>query len=274
MDKLISVIIPTFNRKNLTDEAIESVVSSFPQLIEIIVIDDCGSIPYTYEANSNKSGINTQVIRLPNNEGAGMARKAGVAISQGEYIAFLDSDDRYDAFWLDHVIAMLKSSEKNNRRLMISGIVNGGRPVGKFVRKFLSKMPSSMHLMMSRVVAMIFNPFYTPSIVAHKSLCEFKDSLRYCEDYYSTATSLFRANILLLPNTISCHLGRPPNSQGGLSSAGSKMHQGEIEVRRSMLAMKNIPIAYKTLIPIGILYQLSRVFIKKSAKILVENFKQ
>lgn len=262
MDRLVTVVIPTFNRKELTDAAIASVVSAHPELIEVIVVDDCGSVSYAYEAAVNASGIAVQVIRLPINEGAGMARKAGVKNARGRYIAFLDSDDRYDAGWLDYVISELQADVQQNCRVVISGIVKGERSVGAFVRKVLAAMPALMQLKMSRVVAMMFNPFYTPSIIAHKGLCEFKDGLRYCEDYYSTVTSLFHADELLLPNVVACHLGRAPNSEGGLSSAGMKMYRGEMEVRRSLLAMTYIPVSYKILVPLGMLYQVTRATLK------------
>lgn len=274
MGKLVSVVIPTFNRKELTDGAIESVVSAFPKLIEIIVVDDCGTIPYTYGEAVNASGIAVQVIRLPINGGAGVARKAGVEMAKGIYIAFLDSDDRYDAAWLDYVVAKLQAVSAQNRCLMLSGIVNGERPVGAFVRKALAAMPRLVQFTMSRMVATMFNPFYIQSIVAHKDLCEFKDGLRYCEDYYLTVSSLFRAEGLWLPNVVACHLGRSPNSEGGLSSAGKKMYWGEMEVRRSMLVTRYIPVPYKILVPFGMLYQVARAALKGSLSFVSFFFKR
>jgi len=274
MDRLVTVVIPTFNRKALTDGAIESVVSAHPKLIEVIVVDDCGSVPYAYDAAVNASGVAVQVIRLPSNGGPGMARKAGVEVAKGSYIAFLDSDDRYDGGWLDYAIAALQAVSAQNRCLVISGIVNGERPVGAFVRKALAALPTLMQLTMSRAVATIFNPFYTPSIVVHKDLCHFKDGLRYCEDYYSTVTSLFRADELLLLNVAACHLGRTPNSEGGLSSSGKKMYRGEMEVRRSMLAMTCIPIPYKILVFFGMLYQVTRSALKSSLSFVSLLFKR
>lgn len=263
MVRLISVVIPTFNRKELTDQAIESVVSTFPELLEIVVVDDCGSTPYFYNAAANASGVPVQVFRLTVNGGAGMARKAGVERTCGEFIAFLDSDDRYDAGWMDFVISEIQALEASNRRLLISGKVNGERPAGALVRKNLATMPTQLRLAMSRVVAMFFNPLYAPSIVAHRELCGFRDGLRYCEDYYSTIIALFRADALLLPDVTACHLGREPNSAGGLSGAGKKMFLGEMEVRRALLALPDVPLPFKLLVPFGLGYQIFRVAAKR-----------
>lgn len=264
MVKLISVVIPTFNRKTLTDMAVQSVVSASPDFLEIVVVDDCGSIPYLYEEVVNPSGIAVRVIHLPINVGAGMARKAGVENAHGTYIAFLDSDDCYDKEWLDYVVSELKSNRQaQNRRLIISGITNGERPAGAVVRKVLAALPTPLRLAASRGVATLFNPFYTPSIVLHKNLCLFKEGLHHCEDYYSTAIALFLADMLFLPKIVACHLGREPNSVGGLSAVKEKMYKGEMEVRRVMFGLSCVPLRYKLLVPVGMVYQVLRAAVKR-----------
>jgi glycosyltransferase involved in cell wall biosynthesis len=214
MVKLVSVIIPTYNRKYLTDKAVASVVTAFPSLVEIVVIDDCGSLAYASE-NFNQCGILVRVVRLEQNVGAGMARQAGVAHASGNFIAFLDSDDCFDADWVDYVVALLQSGIGNvNRRTFITGITQGEKGLGGVVRRVLANMPQSLRLPASRVVVTMFNPFYTPSIVLSKELCQFKTGLRHCEDYYSIAFAIFSSDQIYIPNVVSCHLGREPNSTG------------------------------------------------------------
>lgn len=262
MDKLLSIIIPTFNRKELTDKAITSVVTLFPSLVEIVVVDDCGSVAYSFDA-LNSSGIPVRVIRLDINVGAGMARQAGVAHSSGRFIAFLDSDDYYDAGWANYVLTLLQSSsEVLNRHVLIAGITKGGKRVGELARRILSMLPQFFRLPAARILATLFNPFYTPSIVMSRELCIFKSGLRHCEDYYSTAFALFRANKIFLPQVVACHLGRAPNSEGGESAAKEKMFRGEMRVRFSMLQEFGVPLGYKLLVPIGMVYQWCRSSLK------------
>ncbi|MGH1428954.1 MAG: glycosyltransferase family 2 protein [Arenicella sp.] len=91
-----SVIIPTFNRKNLLIEAIHSVLrqvnneGNYFQGIEIIVIDD-GSTDGTYEA-VQRFGRQCRYV-FQKNKGPSAARNTGIKLAQGEFIAFLDSDD-------------------------------------------------------------------------------------------------------------------------------------------------------------------------------------
>ncbi len=262
MDKLLSVIIPTYNRKELTNKAVASVVTEFPSLVEIVVVDDCGSFAYSFDA-LNTGGIPVRVIRLNRNVGAGMARQAGVTHASGQFIAFLDSDDCFDAGWIDYVFASLKSRAGNlNCRVLITGIARGERRVGALVRRMLVGLPQSLQLIASRIMATLFNPFYTQSMVMSRELCIFKDELRYCEDYYSTAFALFGANKIFLPKIVACHLGRAPNSPGGLSSVREKMFRGEMQVRFLMLQEPSVPLGYKLLVPVGMAYQWCRAGVK------------
>jgi len=264
MDRLISIVIPTFDRADLTDRAIQSVVCSMPDQLEVIVVDDCGTIPYHFARGQNASGIVVHVFRLLVNVGPGIARKAGVQFATGRFIAFLDSDDYFDKEWIGHAIAELRKRPVNEYgQLMVSGITMGEKRMGSLVRKWLASLPAAIQLDATRMIVTMFNPFYTQSIVVSRELCFFKEGLRHCEDYYSTAMALFHARTLLLPTVVACYLSRPPNSAGGESAAHTKMFWGEMEVRQSLLMSSSVPLGYKLLLPVGMLYQLVRVGLKR-----------
>ncbi|SDE90725.1 glycosyltransferase family 2 protein [Rhodospira trueperi] len=89
---MISVIIPTFGRRNTLSLAVQSVLDQEikePLDFEIIIVDDAS--PHPVEAPSSDDRI--KVLRLEKNLGAAGARNAGILASRGDYIAFLDSDD-------------------------------------------------------------------------------------------------------------------------------------------------------------------------------------
>ncbi|HET7393706.1 MAG TPA: glycosyltransferase [Candidatus Binatia bacterium] len=87
---LVSVIIPTYNRWPMIVEAVQSVLAQTFEAFELIVVDD-GSIDNTARRLSS-SDSRLKIFSQPH-AGVAAARNAGVAISLGKYIAFLDSDD-------------------------------------------------------------------------------------------------------------------------------------------------------------------------------------
>lgn len=89
---IVSVIIPTYNRASFITKAIDSVLEQTFNDFEIIVIDD-GSTDQTKE--KLKPYQNKIIYRYQENQGIAKARNQGLEIAQGDYIAFLDSDD----FW-------------------------------------------------------------------------------------------------------------------------------------------------------------------------------
>ena len=89
----ISVIIPTFNRADFLKKAIESVLSQTYQGFELIIVDD-GSTDDTYEIVSEFK--NNVVYIKQENRGAAAARNTGIRRAKNKFLAFLDSDDRWD----------------------------------------------------------------------------------------------------------------------------------------------------------------------------------
>lgn len=89
----VSVIIPTYNRGHFIGDAIASVLSQDFADFELIVVDD-GSTDQTEATVLQFKDARLLYIRQEN-QGRSNARNRAIAMSQGEFIAFLDSDDLY-----------------------------------------------------------------------------------------------------------------------------------------------------------------------------------
>jgi glycosyltransferase involved in cell wall biosynthesis len=85
---LISVIIPVYNREHYLAEAIKSVLAQTYPAIELIVVDDGSS-----DRSAEVAQRYPLTYHFQPNGGISAARNAGIALANGDFFAFLDSDD-------------------------------------------------------------------------------------------------------------------------------------------------------------------------------------
>lgn len=111
----VSVVIPVYNCEKYLGEALQSVLEQSPPPREVVVIDD-GSTDGSAEV-AGKFQPRVKVVQLPHS-GIGSARNEGVRSAQGEFLAFLDSDD----LWTPGKLAsQLESFERNPSLDMVFG---------------------------------------------------------------------------------------------------------------------------------------------------------
>jgi glycosyltransferase involved in cell wall biosynthesis len=105
---LISVVIPTYNRKERVTRAVKSVLTQTISNLECIVVDDC-STDGTEQAITAISDERIHFYRHDENQGGSAARNTGIRMAEGEYIAFLDSDDEWYPEKLESQVGLLES---------------------------------------------------------------------------------------------------------------------------------------------------------------------
>jgi glycosyltransferase involved in cell wall biosynthesis len=87
---LFSVIIPTYGRGSLLNNAVESVIAQSVTDLECIVVDDHGP-----EAVNGFDDPRVRVKRRGENGGPARARNTGLRLARGKFVAFLDDDDEF-----------------------------------------------------------------------------------------------------------------------------------------------------------------------------------
>ncbi|MFD1294244.1 glycosyltransferase family 2 protein [Lutibacter holmesii] len=93
---LISIIMPNYNAGSFIKASIESVITQTYDNWELWIIDDASTDTSLESINSFvKLDSRIQRIVLPENKGPAIARNKGIEKCNGEFIAFLDSDDRW-----------------------------------------------------------------------------------------------------------------------------------------------------------------------------------
>jgi glycosyltransferase involved in cell wall biosynthesis len=113
---LVSVIVPTHNRAPVLGRALHSVLGQTGVPLEVIVVDDASTddTPQVLQAFSTPP---LRCLRLPARQGAAAARNAGIRLSRGAWLAFLDSDDE----WLPgYLQAQLAAAASRGERLGVS----------------------------------------------------------------------------------------------------------------------------------------------------------
>src|SRR5690606_30464390 len=104
---LVSVIIPFYNRLVFLDEAVMSVVRQSYRPIEIILVDDCSNEAFSIERYCDL-GVPITYVRNPSNRGPASSRFAGLSRARGEFLVFLDSDDRLAESYVERQVMTMR----------------------------------------------------------------------------------------------------------------------------------------------------------------------
>jgi glycosyltransferase involved in cell wall biosynthesis len=173
----VSVIITCYNHASFLDEAIQSVLEQSFQQHEIIVIDD-GSTDQSSEIAARYSEV--RLIRQKN-QGLSAARNAGITASRGEYVVFLDADDRLLSHALETGADRLDAHEEcafayGRYRL----ITADSKPIPWAPRHSIQGEPY-LRLLVSNYIGMHAVVMYRRTIF--EEVGGFNRSLAACEDY-------------------------------------------------------------------------------------------
>ncbi len=112
MNNLVSIITPSYKAKKFIDKTIESVLAQTYQNWEMIIVDDFSSdnsneIIEKYLQKDNR----IKLIKLNRNSGAAISRNRAIEEAQGQYIAFLDSDDLWKPQKLEKQIKFMQQKD-------------------------------------------------------------------------------------------------------------------------------------------------------------------
>ena len=132
---LVTIITPNYNCDLFIKQTIESVLSQTYSKWELIIVDDCSTdnsiqIASTYVQKDSR----IKIIQNETNKGAAFSRNKALDIAQGEYIAFLDSDDLWEKDKLEKQILFMKEHNCDFCFTRYDLIDEENKPVGKNAR--------------------------------------------------------------------------------------------------------------------------------------------
>lgn len=102
-----SVVIPTYNRADFIAATVQSVLDQQFEQFEVLIVDDGSTDGTRHVIQPFLADTRVQYLPKPNAE-RGAARNYGFARAKGEYVLFLDSDDR----WLPQYLKVLDQAIK------------------------------------------------------------------------------------------------------------------------------------------------------------------
>lgn len=108
---LVSIIIPVFNAEKYIEETINSILVQTYSKWELILVNDCSTDNSKLIYDKYAYDIRIKWIDLQINSGPAIARNRGIDISKGEFICFIDSDDKWDKEKLEIQHNFMKEKE-------------------------------------------------------------------------------------------------------------------------------------------------------------------
>lgn len=213
-ESLVSIIVPIYNNASYLPECIESICGQKYSNIEIILVDD-GSTDNTADIIKEYQKKDSRIISIyQKNSGQSSARNAGIRISRGDYICFVDSDDVISKTFVSDALEFISEND-----LVVCGIqynkIKEGTSKAVYINKLREKKDSEsieeyvLYLLTvdGRMYSSV-NKIYRADVIRKNDLkfaenLDFAEDSRFVLDYVKCAG---RIGFILKPN-YHYHLG-------------------------------------------------------------------
>lgn len=224
MKPLVSVVIPAYNAAETIVECLDSVRAQTYKNLEVLVVNDGSSdntLTILEQYASAHKDLNLKIYSIENS-GPASARNYAIARSQGEYVAFLDSDDR----WASAKIEKQLSCFIKYPELALLGCRCS-------VGMKSDEKSSDAIIRISRHKLLYRNYFSTPSVIVKSSILNhfrFEMGRMYSEDYLLwLKISCNKFQCALLDETLTYLCDKPTFGSSGLSAKLWLMEKGELK---------------------------------------------
>lgn len=207
MDKLrFSVIIPAYNCAECIEQAVDSVIKQDFDSFELIIVND-GSTDNTAQVLSSLEKKDGR-IKIVNSENSGpaKARMRGISVSCGEYVMFLDSDDRFSPDAFSTVSGLIDEYKADIvifgfEQIFTSSGISDEHKFKSFYAENLSEIGSDFGaLYRSDVLNQVWNKAFSRKMIVSNGI-EFPD-LRFGEDRIFTARCMKAADGICVTDKI------------------------------------------------------------------------
>jgi glycosyltransferase involved in cell wall biosynthesis len=220
----VTVIVPTYNNGRFIAETIDSILGQTRVPEQILIIDD-GSTDETERVVNSYADLRIQYQKQPN-AGVSAARNTGLSSATGDFITFLDGDDR----WLPTFVERMREFLIADPRAVcaFANFVRFEYPSGKLLRDQFSYYPELRardlhHDIPTAAVRGFPKPWAFRSLVCFGEIpsfpvvmmfrrdrisdMRFDTSLRVCEDTHFALRAFLRGSVLFTSEVL-CEVRR------------------------------------------------------------------
>jgi glycosyltransferase involved in cell wall biosynthesis len=199
----ISVVMPTYNSARFIAEAIDSILGQTVVPDQIIVVDD-GSSDDTRQVVSRYTDARIEYIWQPNG-GVSSARNAALDAARGDFVTFLDADDRWRPTFVEKLHDLLAADPE--AVCAFSNFVRFEHATGKVLRDQFSYYPELLRPAgrihkddaFSTLVSMGEIPAFPVVMMYRRAMIEslrFDKDLRVCEDMHFALRAFLRGSVM------------------------------------------------------------------------------
>lgn len=246
----VSVIVPVYNAERYLRQCLDSIVNQTLREIEIICVDD-GSTDDSLEVLKEYQAVDGRISVLrQQNQYAGVARNAGMAVAQGDYLVFWDSDDYFDETALEKMHSKIEADqadicvcggkryyEREGIEVVVKDYLNPSR--------IPDAIPFNRHTNPDYIINFTceapWNKMFRKSFIERERL-EFQ-SRRNGNDVFFVACALCLANrVTIVKEPLVCYRkNRVDSTVGTLSKAPYDPLLSWIDVRKTLLLRGAFP---------------------------------
>ncbi|MGR1183683.1 glycosyltransferase family 2 protein [Aeromonas veronii] len=224
----LSIIIPAYNSEGTILKALDSIYNQIgigELTFEVIVIDD-GSTDNTLEIVKQYSNkYNNLFVHSKSNGGVSSARNCGIRLARGEWIAFLDADDRWLSGKLVHQFGVIDKIKDVD----FIGCARNGEDLKIFNRKIDSLYKATVDDLLIKMFPQ------TSTAIVRRSLLDkvgyYDESMSHAEDGELWVRLCNAGNFYYSPESlVVTGDGKKNFGESGLSGDLAKMHNGTLKI--------------------------------------------
>jgi glycosyltransferase involved in cell wall biosynthesis len=239
---LVSVVVPVYNHERYVESALDSVAAQGHPALELIVVDDASSdgTPAAIErwcARERAGGRFARIESLRNesNLGAHASLNRGMATARGDYIALLNSDDRYGPGRIETLLARMQAAASPFAFSAVMPVDAAGRralasPLARRIasaREEIAALPSVSFGFVFRQLAISSGNF-----MFHRSIYETVGGfapLRYCHDWDYALRAFLLAEPVFVDEYLYEYRFHETNSFAGLDDVARRETEAVLE---------------------------------------------